>query len=222
MFLVGLFLACAGMAGCGLCTPVPKETGEVPVVERPVEEPPPAPAPVVEPPPVVAPVEPPPVVPPAVVKAIQDLGDKYPGLFTFDPEKGMFHFQSDITFDSGSSVVKSGAKAALTKLAEILSGDEAKDRALTIIGHTDSDRVGKASTIAHLRGLGKSPDNMGLSEARAEAVAAVLQAGGIDAARMTTQGKGQTEPVADNHTPAGKAQNRRVDIFLTPMTNPGT
>ena len=53
---------------------------------------------------------------------------------------------------------------------------------------------------------------MGLSEARAESVAEVMKAGGIDVGRMATQGKGQTEPLADND----KAKNRRVEIYLTP------
>ena len=58
---------------------------------------------------------------------------------------------------------------------------------------------------------------MGLSEARAESVAAVLKAGGIDAKRLTTYGKGDADPVAENSTAAGKAKNRRVEIYLTPM-----
>jgi outer membrane protein OmpA-like peptidoglycan-associated protein len=91
---------------------------------------------------------------------------------------------------------------------------------MTIIGHTDSDRVVKPTTIAHLKGLGKPADNMGLSDARAEAVAAVLGNGGIDARRMSTEGKGQSLPIADNRTPEGKAQNRRVEIYLAPLPRP--
>jgi len=180
--------------------------------------PPAKPAPVAA----VEPREPPPaipvaVVPPAVVAAIEDLGQQYPGLFTFDKEKGLFRFNADITFDSGSSVVKAGPKAALEKLAKILNGDQVKDRRLTILGYTDSDPVKKAGTIARLRALGKPTDNMGLSEARAEAVAAILMTGGIDAGRIVTEGNGQANPIADNRSAAGKAQNRRVEIFLTPM-----
>ena len=189
--------------GCG-CPPLEK-----PAVEAPPPEPPPAPR-VVEPPPPPAPL------PPAVAKSIEDLSDKYPGLFKLDKDKGLLVFNADVTFDSGSAVVKPDAKAALGKLAQILGEDEVKDRRLTIIGHTDTDRVVKPATIDSLKKLGKSVDNMGLSEARAEAVAAVLRASGIDAARMTTSGKGSTEPVADNRTPANKARNRRVEIYLTP------
>jgi OOP family OmpA-OmpF porin len=120
-------------------------------------------------------------------------------------------------FDSGSAVVKPQAKAALEKLAKILNDDVVKDRRMTIIGHTDSDRVVKASTIDNLKKLGKTADNMGLSEARAEAVAAVLQGGGIEFQRMVAKAKGATDPIADNQTPEGKARNRRVEIYLTPM-----
>jgi outer membrane protein OmpA-like peptidoglycan-associated protein len=188
--------------GCG-CPPLEKPVAQVPPEPK-IVEPPPAPPP------------PPAPLPPAVAKSIQDLSDKYPGLFKLDKDKGLLIFNSDLTFDSGSAVVKPEAKAALGKLAQILAEDEVKDRRLTIIGHTDSDRVVKAATIESLKKLGKSVDNMGLSEARAEAVAAVLQAGGTDASRMITKGKGDTEPVADNRSAAGKARNRRVEIYLTP------
>jgi len=228
--LVGILLAVVGLSGCCVSPPVPHDST---VLEQPPEAmkpfqypelPPPRPSTPYVPPP--AEPEPPPAPPPAampaaVVAAIEDLGQKYPGLFTFDKEKGLFRFNSDITFDSGSAVVKPEAKAALTKLAEILSVDSVKDRMMTIIGHTDSDRVRKADTIARLKQLGKSADNMGLSEARAEAVSVVLRTGGVDAGRIATLGKGDTAPIADNNSPAGKARNRRVDIYLTAMAGAG-
>lgn len=210
-----------GFAGCQACEV--KKPLNVP----PVEAPPAPPEQIVQPTPPPPPPPPPtpaqePLVPVETAKAIQDLADQYPGLFTFDPNTGMFRFNSDITFDSGSAVVKAQAREALTKLAQILINDKVKDRRMTIIGHTDGDRVAKAATIANLKALNKSPDNMGLSEARAEAVASVLQSGGVDAARMATAGRGQSQPIADNKTPAGKARNRRVEIFLTPMSPAGS
>ncbi len=244
-FMAGVNVALAGVlvvaavaaAGCECIFCPPKEYPTVsppPAKSQPSALPQPAPAPAPAPvkaPEPMAPLPPLPVVaaptpapapmPAAVVAAIEDLGQKYPGLFVFNKEKGLFLFNSDITFDSGSSVVKPEAKAALTKLGEILSVDAAKDRALTIIGYTDSDRVVKPATIEHLKSLGKSPDNTGLSEARAESVAAVLKGGGIDAKRVTTYGKGDADPVAENATAAGKAKNRRVEIYLTPMGGTG-
>jgi OmpA-OmpF porin, OOP family len=215
--MLWMLMACMVLAGCSNC-PVCKlfSKPEPPPVEpMQIEEPAPPvqPEPAVVTPPPPAPVE----VAPAVVAAIKDLGEKYPGLFTFDKNLGRFRFNSDITFDSGSSVVRPQAKAALTKLAEILTGDEVKDRSMLIVGFTDNDRVIKKSTIAHLKTLGKPANNQGLSEARAEAVAVALSDGGIDPGRISTKGKGSAESVADNKTSAGKAKNRRVEIYLSPM-----
>ena len=231
VWVVGMLLVSAALTGC--CCGIGRTVPEAPIVQVAPQEPPAIaaapPAPVFPPPVAIQDVPPAPLVPtppapeptrevsPRVQKAIEDLGTRYPGLFTFDAARGMFRFKSDITFDSGSAVVKPQAKAALTQLAEILSGDDAKDRRLTIIGFTDTDPVRKARTIAHLKDLGKPATNMGLSEARAEAVAAVLRAGGVASQRIVTKGRGQADPVASNATADGKAQNRRVEIFLTAM-----
>jgi len=223
VWVMGMLLMSATLTGC-FCGPQ-RTVPEAPIVQVEPQEPaviPTIPQPPQLEPPVVIPEPTPPAPPPKEVtpdvkKAIEDLSTMYPGLFTFDAARGMFRFNSDITFDSGSAVVKPQARAALTKLAEILSGDQTKDRRLTIIGFTDTDAVRKAKTIAHLKDLGKPANNMGLSEARAEAVAAVLRAGGVASRRMVTKGKGQADPVAGNSTAEGKAQNRRVEIYLTPM-----
>lgn len=210
LLLVGMMAALSGLTGC--CCPPKKDI----VMDQPKAPlPPPAPAPKYEPlPPPPAPLPPPPK---KMEEAVEDLNQKYPGLFEYDAARGMLRFNSDMTFDSGSATVKPQARAALTKLATILN-EEGKDRALTIVGHTDSVRVGKATTIALLKRLGKTADNQGLSDARAEAVAGILRKGGVNASRMTTMGKGQGEPIADNATPAGKARNRRVEIFLTALS----
>lgn len=223
--LMGTLLVCVGPVGCA-CFPTP--SAQRVAVLKPPQETPPAAVPAVTESPRPSPpaavetsVQPPqPIAPPAAMTtqaAIEDLGRKYPGLFVYDDAKGLFRFNSDILFDSGSTVVKPEPTAALTQLAKILSDDQAKDRGMTITGHTDSDRVIKPRTVANLKRLGKPLNNMGLSEARAEAVAGVLQAGGVDPSRMVTAGKGQADPTSDNNTDAGKARNRHVTIFLTPM-----
>jgi outer membrane protein OmpA-like peptidoglycan-associated protein len=162
-----------------------------------------------------APVEAPVALPGPVVASLRDLAAQNPGLLSFDEATGRLRLVSDLTFDSGSNVVKPEARAVLAKLAAILAADVAKHVNSNIIGHTDSDRVVKPSTVALLKGLKKSADNQGLSEARAEAVAAILAAGSVDAKRLTTGGAGDAQPVADNKTTAGKAQNRRVEVWLT-------
>jgi len=154
-------------------------------------------------------------IPREVAISIQQLADQYPGLFEFDPATGRLRFASDITFDSGSNVVKAGARTAIAKLGGILASDVAKGIVAGIIGHTDSVPVKKATTKALLAELGKPATNQGLSEARAEAVADILKGAGVAPTSISTSGKGQTQAIADNRTAAGKARNRRVEIFLS-------
>jgi outer membrane protein OmpA-like peptidoglycan-associated protein len=153
-------------------------------------------------------------LPESVKLEIDMVSQKHPGLFEFERETGRLRFSGDITFDSGSNAVKPDARQALTQVASILSSPAAGAISVTIVGHTDSDPVKKPQTIALLQGLKKATTNQGLSEARAEAVAEVLVAGGVAKARVTTQGLGSAQPIASNTTPEGKAKNRRVEIFL--------
>lgn len=153
-------------------------------------------------------------IPEQVAISIQQLADQYPGLFEFDKATGRLRFASDITFDSGSNVVKADARAAITKLGGILSSDVAKGIQSSIVGHTDTDPVKKPATVALLKELGKGTNNQGLSEARAEAVAEILKGAGVEATRISTRGVGESQPDADNRTAAGKAKNRRVEIYL--------
>jgi flagellar motor protein MotB len=154
-------------------------------------------------------------LPEQIAIEIEQLAAQYPDLFEFDRVTGRLRFASDITFDSGSNVVKPDARTAITKLARILASDVARQVYATIIGHTDSDRVAKPATISLLKELGKGANNQGLSEARAEAVAALLKAGGVEDARIITRGMGAGQPIAGNNTADGKTRNRRVEIFLT-------
>ena len=140
--------------------------------------------------------------------ALRALQQAYPELFIFDEEKQQLRFASDITFDSGKDIVKAQAQEVLTKLAAILNQEEAKPIRIAIIGHTDNARVVNAETVR----LHK--DNQGLSEHRAEAVAKVLAAGGINMSRIATSGMGDSQPIASNSSADGKAKNRRVEVFL--------
>jgi outer membrane protein OmpA-like peptidoglycan-associated protein len=101
----------------------------------------------------------------------------------------------NILFDTGKATLQPASNAALAPVGELLKGDPALK--LEIQGHTDK--------------VGSSASNLKLSQDRAAAVKAYLvQTFAVDAGRLTTAGLGDTKPVGDNATEAGRAQNRRV------------
>lgn len=105
---------------------------------------------------------------------------------------------SAITFNSGSAQIKPESYGILKEIADALKSEPAKS--VTIIGHTDSD--------------GSDALNQQLSEKRADAVRQALTQEFDVSNTITTEGKGESTPVADNATPSGKAQNRRVEFIL--------
>lgn len=108
---------------------------------------------------------------------------------------------SDATFDFDSAAIKSSAQATYAKIANVL-----KDYDKTIVhvvGHTDS--------------TGADAYNQKLSERRASSVASALTSNGLNSARLLTEGRGESEPVADNSTKDGQRRNRRVDIVIKPI-----
>ena len=108
-----------------------------------------------------------------------------------------FSSRNSILFNSGSATISAESSAALTELAQdiIACGDVP----IYIEGHTDSD--------------GDDGRNLILSVERAEAVVAAMVSLGIDPARLYAVGYGESEPIADNATPEGKRQNRRIVIL---------
>lgn len=107
---------------------------------------------------------------------------------------------NDITFDVDSAAVRPALRADLNRVAQNLVRYPGSN--VQVIGHTDSD--------------GAADYNQGLSVRRANAVADILQAGGVTYDRITPIGRGEEQPVASNLTPQGKAQNRRVEIVIVP------
>jgi outer membrane protein OmpA-like peptidoglycan-associated protein len=107
-------------------------------------------------------------------------------------------FDSGLLFDVDKSNLRPEAQANLTKMANVLNKYE--DTNILIEGHTDSD--------------GTTDYNQGLSERRAASVKAYLSAQNVGSGRMTTVGYGETQPVADNSTSAGKQTNRRVEVAI--------
>lgn len=74
----------------------------------------------------------------------------------------------------------------------------------------------RVQVIGHTDNTGSAAYNQDLSERRATSVAAILQSGGVNPARLRAIGKGEDQPVASNLTPEGRQQNRRVEIIIIP------
>lgn len=106
-----------------------------------------------------------------------------------------------LLFDSGSAAIKPGALPLINDLARLLRADGR--HAVNVSGHTDSQPV-----------TGQFPSNWELSTARAAAVVRQLIADKVAPARLTATGRAYYDPIATNKTVAGRASNRRVELFL--------
>ena len=105
-------------------------------------------------------------------------------------------FASEALFDFDQSALKPQGKAALDQLLGQLTGMDLE--VIVTVGHTDA--------------VGPDAYNQKLSQRRAEAVKAYLVAQGVETNRVYTEGKGETQPVADNTSAAGRTKNRRVTV----------
>jgi outer membrane protein OmpA-like peptidoglycan-associated protein len=103
-----------------------------------------------------------------------------------------------LLFASGQSELLPSAGSALEAVARAVQ--LAEDRSVIVEGHTDA--------------RGSDEQNLRLSQARADAVRQRLVAAGVDPARIRSVGRGEGSPLADNSTPEGRAENRRVEIVL--------
>jgi len=120
-------------------------------------------------------------------------------LQTRDTERGLVVTMADILFDFGKYDLRPGAREALAKLSGIVLGHPGLK--LAVEGHTDN--------------VGSEEFNQTLSEKRAEAVRGYLTQQGLDANIITAMGFGKIKPVASNDTPAGRQQNRRVELIVS-------
>ncbi|MCL1629574.1 MULTISPECIES: OmpA family protein [Roseinatronobacter] len=106
----------------------------------------------------------------------------------------------DLLFATDSASVRPDLQNDLRVIANNLINYPRSD--VRVVGHTDN--------------TGSAAYNQGLSERRAASVAQVLFNNGVAPARVRTEGRGLTQPVADNSTAAGRQQNRRVEIYIRP------
>jgi outer membrane protein OmpA-like peptidoglycan-associated protein len=115
-----------------------------------------------------------------------------------ETDRGIVISLSDILFDVNKATLKPGAEANVRRIAAILQ--QYPDKQISVEGHTDA--------------TGSDAYNQKLSEDRAASVKATLVAGGVNPAAITSKGFGKTQAVATNDTPAGRQQNRRVEVVV--------
>ncbi len=110
----------------------------------------------------------------------------------------MLSIPNDISFDTGSAAIQPSLQPVLDQFAQGLNNQP--NMLVTIIGHTDS--------------TGNDAINNPLSVNRAASARDYLVARGVWAQRMQIDGRGSREPIADNSSEAGRAKNRRIEIYL--------
>jgi type VI secretion system protein ImpK len=104
-------------------------------------------------------------------------------------------------FRSGSDQLDPGRAPLFERIGKAV---ETEPGPVRVEGYSDSDRV---NSVAF-------PDNVALSKARADTVAGIIRRNLTDSSRVTTDGYGDSQPIASNATPEGKAQNRRVEVVI--------
>ena len=109
---------------------------------------------------------------------------------------------SQTAFDTNSANIKPGFHTTMDKIADVVV--RYGKTTLTVVGHTDD--------------VGSNAYNQSLSERRALSVAEYLEKKRVDSLRLATAGKGETQPVETNATETGRQANRRVEIYVEPVT----
>ncbi|WP_421795293.1 DUF6089 family protein [Haliscomenobacter sp.] len=138
---------------------------------------------------------------------VEDRKDKCPNTFGLQSNNGCPEIKSEdkailafamsnVNFETNSAKLLPSSLEVLDKVAEVMQ--RYPEFKLMIEGHTDD--------------VGDAAANQRLSENRVQTCALYLQSKGINAANLRTQGFGESKPIADNRTPAGRKQNRRVEF----------
>jgi outer membrane protein OmpA-like peptidoglycan-associated protein len=118
-------------------------------------------------------------------------------------DRGLVLTLGDTLFATGKAELKSGATVNLDRLTAFMN--EYPKRTAAIEGFTDS--------------MGSDEMNQSLSQRRADAVKGYLVGQGVSSTRLSASGRGENSPVADNESAAGRQQNRRVEVVISPATD---
>jgi outer membrane protein OmpA-like peptidoglycan-associated protein len=116
-----------------------------------------------------------------------------------ETDRGLVLTLGDVLFETGRADLKAGATGNLNKLVAFLNNYPS--RTVLIEGYTDS--------------VGSEDYNQGLSQRRADSVRSYLAGQGVDSGRLDASGHGESDPVADNESAAGRQQNRRVEVIIS-------
>ncbi len=125
------------------------------------------------------------------------------GLVTVDEnaQRILVRITGDGMFQSGSDKLDPKYLSIMTRVGKAL---ETEPGTAVITGHTDNVPI---KTL-------RFPSNFELSVARADSVAKIVDAQMSDPSRLTSEGRGEAEPIADNKTPEGRRQNRRIELIV--------
>ena len=108
---------------------------------------------------------------------------------------------SHTAFDTNSTSIKPAFYSTMDKLADVVT--RYNKTTLTVVGYTDN--------------VGTDKYNQDLSQRRAHSVAQYFESKRVNALRLATSGKGESEPVASNNSESGRQLNRRVEIYVEPV-----
>ena len=132
------------------------------------------------------------------MKAAEALRLEMQALQAVKTERGMVMTLGDVLFSTGKAALQPGAMSTIDRLSAFLA--QYKEKTVLIEGHTDN--------------IGADQYNQVLSEQRADAVRVALVELGVAPERVSTTGYGESRPLADNSTDAGRLKNRRVEIVI--------
>jgi len=118
----------------------------------------------------------------------------------------LLNFPAELTFEFNRSDISPGFRPTLAQVSAVLR--DYPQTTVDVFGHTDS--------------VGSDQYNYELSQRRADTVAGIFAENGIQRARLYTRAFGEANPVDTNETDSGRARNRRVEVFISALCQPGT